>query len=124
LTCPDGIFGTYTRQDDPYLLYLVRHRGLQKFGVGDARRVRAHLARGAKLVQVPEARHVDVIAAEVVLKRQKRAAAKRIWAWRLRRMPFTFGTGTEVVPTKVPVDLIQVLPNGTDVTGRFTHRPY
>ncbi|MFE9203408.1 hypothetical protein [Micromonospora sp. NPDC007230] len=62
-------------RDTSYLLYLVRHRGLLKFGVGGARRVRQHLLAGAELVEVVEGRHADVIAAEAILKRQKREAA-------------------------------------------------
>jgi hypothetical protein len=106
-------------RDDPYLLYLVRHRRLQKFGVGDECRVRAHIAGGAEVVQVLEARHADVVEAEMVLKRQKRAAAKRIWGWQLKRASTTFGVGTEVVPMRVPIDLMEVLSHGKDVTDRF-----
>ncbi|MEH0934250.1 hypothetical protein [Micromonospora psammae] len=106
-------------RDTPYLLYLVRHRGLQKFGVGGDARVRAHLAAGAELVSVREGRHSDVIAAEAILKRQKRAAAVPLRFWRTRRMPVTFGAGTEIVRATTPVDLVEVLPAGVDVTHRF-----
>jgi len=49
------------RRDDPHLLYLVRYRGLKKFGHGDERRVRAHLrATSAEVVQAVRARHGNV----------------------------------------------------------------
>jgi len=102
----------------------VRHRRLQKFGVGDDRRVRAHLATGATVMQVLQARHADVVEAEMVLKRQKREAAKRIWTWRLNGMTSTFGVGTEVVSARVRIDLTDVLPNGKDVTDRFRRLPH
>ncbi|WFE35608.1 hypothetical protein [Micromonospora sp. WMMD975] len=106
-------------QDTSYLLYLVRHRGLLKFGVGGARRVRQHLLAGAELVEVVEGRHADVIAAEAILKRQKREAAVPLRTWRTWRMPASFGVGTEVVRAGVPIRLANVLTNGRDVTARF-----
>ncbi|WP_157740224.1 hypothetical protein [Micromonospora auratinigra] len=110
-------------QDTPYLLYLVRHRGLQKFGVGGERRVRTHLGAGATVLQVLEARHADVITAEAILKRQKQMEAVPLRFWRTRRMPASFGVGTEVVRASVPINLSVVLPNGVDVTHRFTREP-
>ncbi|MDH6464316.1 hypothetical protein M2302_004514 [Micromonospora sp. A200] len=106
-------------RDTSYLLYLVRHRGLLKFGVGGARRVRQHLLAGAELVEVAEGRHADVIAAEAILKRQKRDAAVPLRVWRTWRMPASFGAGTEVVRAGVRIRLADVLPDGRDVTGRF-----
>ncbi|MEU1841129.1 hypothetical protein [Micromonospora chersina] len=103
----------------PYLLYLVRHRGLLKFGVGGVRRVRQHLLAGAEVVEVVEARHADVIAAEAILKRQKRDAAVPLRMWRTWRMPASFGAGTEVVRVDVHIRLTDVLPHGRDVTERF-----
>jgi hypothetical protein len=35
-------------------------------------------------------------------------------------MPITFGSGTEVLPEHVLVDLTQVLADARDVTHRFT----
>ncbi|SBT44585.1 hypothetical protein [Micromonospora narathiwatensis] len=106
-------------RDTPYLLYLVRHRGLLKFGVGGARRVRQHLLAGAELVEVVEGRHADVIAAEATLKRQKRHTAVPLRIWRTWRMPASFGAGTEVVRADVRIRLADVLTEGQDVTGRF-----
>ncbi|MEU8377396.1 hypothetical protein AB0C22_30395 [Micromonospora sp. NPDC048894] len=108
-------------RDTPYLLYLVRHRGLLKFGVGGASRVRQHLRAGAQLVEVVEGRHADVIEAEAVLKRQKRAAGESLRWWRTRRMPESFGAGTEVVRNGVRIRLGDYLRDGIDVTSRFTN---
>ncbi|QDY08671.1 hypothetical protein FJK98_17240 [Micromonospora sp. HM134] len=110
-------------RDTPYLLYLVRHRGLLKFGVGGASRVRQHLRAGAQLVEVVEGRHADVIEAEAVLKRQKRAAGEPLRWWRTRRMPESFGAGTEVVRNGVRIRLGDYLRDGIDVTSRFTSAP-
>ncbi len=106
-------------RDTSYLLYLVRHRGLLKFGVGGARRVRQHLLAGAELVEVVEGRHADVIAAEATLRRQKRAAAVPLRIWRTWRMPSSFGAGTEVVRADAQIRLADVLTVGRDVTDRF-----
>ncbi|MEV0154244.1 hypothetical protein AB0H57_10955 [Micromonospora sp. NPDC050686] len=107
-------------RDTSYLLYLVRHHGLLKFGVGNAGRVRHHLRHGAEPVEVLEGRHADVIAAEAALKRQKREAAVPLRWWRTRRMPASFGAGTEVVRIGVQIRLADVLIDGRDVTDRFT----
>ncbi|MGS2617513.1 hypothetical protein ACVCAH_23760 [Micromonospora sp. LZ34] len=106
-------------RDTSYLLYLVRHRGLLKFGVGGAPRVREHLRAGAELVEVLEGRHADVIAAEAILKRQKREAAIPLRVWRTWRMPASFGAGTEVVVATVQIRLADVLTDSRDVTDRF-----
>lgn len=106
-------------RETPYLLYLVRHRGLLKFGVGGARRVRQHLLAGAELVQVLEARHADVIAAEAALKRQKKEAAVPLRKWHTWRMPESFLAGTEVVRVGTQIKLAEVLPGGRDVTALF-----
>ncbi|MEV4467386.1 hypothetical protein AB0J51_27640 [Micromonospora echinofusca] len=107
-------------RDTPYLLYLVRHRGLLKFGVGGAPRVREHLRAGAELVEVVEGRHADVIAAEAILKRRKQEAGVPLRLWRTWRMSATFGRGTEVVRTGVRIRLADVLPGGLDAMDRFT----
>lgn len=106
-------------RDTPYLLYLVKHRGLVKFGVGGTLRVREHLRTGAELLEVVEGRHADVIAAEAILKRRKREAGQPLRAWRTRRMPNSFGRGTEVVRSRVRIRLTDVLLDGLDVTDRF-----
>ncbi|MFE2753598.1 hypothetical protein ACFXGA_16545 [Actinosynnema sp. NPDC059335] len=103
------------RRDDPALLYLVRFGRVHKFGRGDDRRVRAHLRAGASAVHVLAARHEAVVAAENALKRRHRNDLAAPGA----PMPVTFGTGTEVVPRRVRVDLAAVLPEGEDVTHRY-----
>ncbi|MEV0897197.1 hypothetical protein [Actinoplanes sp. NPDC049802] len=120
VTCPPppGSRSARARHDDPYLLYLVRHRGLLKFGVGDDRRVRAHLNGGATVVKVLKASFFDVCRAELDLKRYHRAAGHLVVS--PSGAPVTFGTGTEVVPATVTVNLKGALqcPN-EDVTDRF-----
>lgn len=104
------------RSDQPYLLYLVRNRRWQKFGVGDRRRVIEHLRGGAAVIQVLQAPFVQVIAAERALKLQHHDAAVR----RVKRgMISSFGQGTEVTRAGVTIDLSQVLPDGEDVTHSF-----
>jgi hypothetical protein len=104
--------------NDPYLLYLVHHRGLLKFGIGHELRVRAHVVAGADVVQVLKGRRIDVCRAEQSLKLRHHAATKRVSARRRKRMPYTFGKGTEVVLRSVKVDLVTELPTGLDVTRR------
>jgi len=103
------------RKDEPHLLYLVRYRHWHKFGRGDDRRVRAHLRAGAHAVQVLTATHAEVVIGEATLKRRYRE--KTVGA--KPAMPNTFGTGTEVLPIRVPLDLAAVLPAGRDVTHRY-----
>jgi hypothetical protein len=104
------------RTNDPHLLYLVRYRHWHKFGRGDDRRVRAHLRAGAHAIQVLTATHADVVICENTLKRRYREHA----VGAKPTMPITFGTGTEVLPARVPIDLTTVLPTGRDVTYRYT----
>jgi hypothetical protein len=103
------------RKDDPHLLYLVRYRHWHKFGHGDDARVRAHLRAGARVVQVLTATHAEVVTGEATLKRRYRGRTVGAKA----TMPTTFGTGTEVLPARVPLDLTSVLPAGRDVTDRY-----
>lgn len=106
---PEPDSRTYrARHDEPAVLYLVRYGNLQKYGIGTPARVRAHLACGAEPIQVLTARHHEVVAAERALKRLHGDAA----VGDLLDMPPTFGTGTEVVPAAVPIDLHEVLPAG------------
>jgi hypothetical protein len=102
------------RKDDPYLLYLVGHGRLQKFGRGYPERVDAHLRCGARVIQVLSGRHEDVVAAENALKRRYRAQAALS-----ADLPATFGSGTEVISRRVRVELATVLPTGDDVTARW-----
>jgi hypothetical protein len=102
------------RRDDPHLLYLVRYRGLKKFGRGYEGRVREHLSAGAVVVQVIRARHEDVAKAESRLRVRHRGRFRR----RSRGMLESFGTGTEVVPASTRIDLAEWL-DGEDVTHRF-----
>jgi hypothetical protein len=101
--------------DQVYYLYLVRYRRIQKFGVGGRRRVYAHVAQGARVVQVLTGRREDVKRAELALKRQlhTRALVGK------RSMPITFGEGTEVIRARIRIDLTAAFPGGKDVTARF-----
>ena len=118
---PPGSRSARARRDEPYLLYLVRHGRLAKFGVGDDRRIRAHVRGGAEVVQVLQARFSDVCRAELDLKRYHRDARHLVAP--SPDAPVTFGTGTEVVPDFVPVALDEALGGrGTDVTERFRPR--
>ena len=104
------------RRDDPYLLYLVVHRGGQKFGIGDYRRVRSHQRDGAEVIQVLRAPFAHVVLAETALKRLHRDQI----AGRTRDgMISTFGQGTEVTPHRAVISLTDVLPGGRDVTYWF-----
>jgi hypothetical protein len=104
------------RRDDPYLLYLVEHRGWQKFGIGDYRRVRSHQRGGAEVIQVLRAPFAHVVLAETALKRLHRDQI----AGRTRRAMITsFGQGTEVTRRSALVSLTDVLPDGQDVTYWF-----
>ena len=104
------------RRDEPYLLYLVCTRKWQKFGVGDQRRVRAHLHGGAEVIQVLRAPFAQVVVAERTLKELHRDPMSR----RVRRgMIATFGEGTEVTRRRVLVELTDALPEGEDVTSWF-----
>jgi hypothetical protein len=102
------------RRDDPHLLYLVRYRGLKKFGRGYEGRVKEHLGAGAVVVQVIRARHEDVAKAESRLRVRHRAKFRS----RRRGMLESFGTGTEVVPASTRIDLTEWL-DGEDVTHLF-----
>lgn len=106
------------RAGDRHLLYLVRLGRLQKFGHGDEARVRAHVRAGAEVVQVLEATHAEVVAAELLLKRRHN---RRLRAGRHSRLPSSFGAGTEVLPASIPIDLTTVL-SGADVAFRFAQR--
>lgn len=104
------------RADDPYLLYLVRYGRFQKFGRGYPDRVRAHQRLGARPVQVLSARHEEVVAAELALKREFRHLSASSGVVDL---PLSFGAGTEVLPAEVAVDLLAVLPEAEDVSHRY-----
>lgn len=120
-TCPP-VPGSRThraRVGTRQLLYLVRYLDLLKFGHGDARRVRAHLRSGCEAVLVLEADHQEVVRAETELKRRLRLQLIDPAEWNL---PKTFGTGSEVVPDHVTVDLRKALATAKgvqDVTTRF-----
>jgi hypothetical protein len=106
------------RREEPYLLYLVRHRRLQKFGIGGEDRVRAHQRAGAEVIHVLRGRFDQVVLAEKTLKERHR---HRIVRRRIRTMPVSFGQGTEVVGRRVIIDLDEALPSGQDVTHWFTN---
>jgi hypothetical protein len=103
------------RRDDPYLLYLVAHRGWQKFGVGDYRRVRSHQRGGAEVIQVLRAPFAHVVLAEAALKRMHRDQI----AARTRRGMISSGQGTEVTRHSAVISLTDVLPDSQDVTYWF-----
>ena len=104
------------RQNDPYLLYLVRTKRWQKFGVGDQRRVREHLRGGAEVIQVLRAPFAHVMLAEASLKRLNcDAIAGNVGLGMIE----SFGRGTEVTRRRVTVNLAQVLPDSEDVTSWF-----
>lgn len=107
------------RQADPYLLYLVAASGLTKFGIGTEERVRAHQRAGATVIQVLRATFAEVVFAERALKTRH---ADQVLGHRTRKMPATFGQGTEVVKG-VAIGLPQVLPHALDVTAQFGSRP-
>lgn len=90
------------RHDEPYLLYQVTIKGLTKFGVGTRDRVREHQRGGATVVRVLRAPFAEVILAERNL---KTAHANDVLHKRTRKMPMSFGQGTEVVGRRVAVDL-------------------
>ena len=105
-----------TRQDEPYLLYQVTCRGLTKFGVGTEERVRAHQRAGATVVQVLRSSFAEVVFAERALKTTHVAW---ILNKRTRKMPLTFGQGTEVVRRGDTVNMDDVLTGAEDVTYLF-----
>lgn len=104
------------RKDDPYLLYVVSYRRLVKFGVGTENRVREHQRANATVIQVLRASFADVVLAERALKTTHAAS---ILNRRTRRMPLSFGHGTEVLRSTT-ISLTSALPNGDDVTSWFT----
>jgi hypothetical protein len=86
-----------------------------KFGRGYHGRVRHHLRLGATPVQVLTARHAEVHAAELALKRRHVADVLR----GVTGVPESFGAGTEVLPFGLAPDLAAYLGQGEDVTQRF-----
>src|SRR5262249_20104787 len=104
------------RQDDPYLLYQVTHNGRTKFGVGNQDRVRAHQRGGAIVVQVLRAPLIEVVMAE---RKIKLSRAADIVGHRTRKMPATFGQGTEVLARRRTLSLTEALSGAEDVTHLF-----
>jgi hypothetical protein len=80
-------------------LYLVRYGPVLQFGRGTEDRVGAHVAQGAVPVIVLSAPSQQVVVARDRLKRLHRG---------------------EMVSQRTPVDLFAVLPDGLDVTDRFS----
>jgi hypothetical protein len=121
MTCPacgpePGSRTHEARRDDPYLLYMVRTRRWQKFGVGDQRRVKEHQRGGAEVIQVLRAPFAQVVLAEKALKERHRDVIVR----RGRRgMITSFGQGTEVTRRRIPISLSEVLPDAEDITPTF-----
>ena len=104
------------RQDDPYFLYQVTHKGRTKFGVGTEDRVRAHQRGGATVVQVLRATFIEVVMAE---RKIKLSRADDIMGRRTRKMPATFGKGTEVLDRRRALTLTEALTGAEDVTHLF-----
>ncbi|HEX7162538.1 MAG TPA: hypothetical protein VF223_15045 [Trebonia sp.] len=121
LDCPScgpepGSHTHAARRDDPYLLYLVKTRKYQKFGVGDRRRVMTHLRGGAEVIQVLRAPFARVVLAEKTLKELHGDA---VVSQVKRGMIESFGQGTEVVPHRTVITLAEVLPSAEDITATF-----
>lgn len=104
------------RHGEPYLLYLVTIGRHVKFGVGTQDRVREHQRGGATVLQVLRATFAEVVFAERAL---KTAHIQEVVNKRTRKMPASFGQGTEVVGRKVKIDLRDILPGAEDVTSWF-----
>jgi hypothetical protein len=104
------------RQNDPYLLYQVTSKGLTKFGIGTEDRVRTHQRAGATVVQVLRSTFAEVVLAE---RKLKTSHADDILIRKTRRMPATFGAGTEVLPREHTVTLTDALPGAEDITHLF-----
>ena len=104
------------RQNDPYLLYQVTSKGLTKFGVGTEDRVRAHQRAGATVVQVLRSTFAEAVLAE---RKLKTSHASDIHARKTRKMPATFGAGTEVLPRGHTVTLTEALTGAEDITHLF-----
>ncbi|KOV82915.1 hypothetical protein [Nocardia sp. NRRL S-836] len=88
-----------SRPEETQLLYLVRYGKVLKFGRGPAERVHGHVRHGAVPVLVLSGRRQEVAVARDRLKRLHHS---------------------ELVSQRAPVDLFAVLPDGEDVTDRFT----
>jgi hypothetical protein len=104
----------------PHHLYLVRYGRLWKFGHGDANRVNAHLRAGADPVRVLRAPFEQVVVAELAIKRAYESHIRMAGAVH-RRMPGSFGAGTEVLPVTIDLDIRTYLTGVQveDVTHRF-----
>ena len=104
------------RQDENYYLYQVTHSGLTKFGIGTETRVRAHINKGAEVKLVLRSSFPAVVMAERKLKTKY---AADILNKRTRKMPTTFGQGTEVLRRGSVLSLADFLPGAEDVTHLF-----
>ena len=104
------------RRDEPYLLYQVICQGLTKFGVGTEERVRTHQRAGATVVLVLRSSFAEVVLAERAL---KTARAGEMLNKRTRKMPPTFGQGTEVLRRGADLNLANALAGAEDITHLF-----
>lgn len=104
------------RQDEQYLLYQVTYGSLTKFGVGTEARVREHILADATVVLVLRSSFAAVVSAERKLKIKH---AGEIVNKRTRRMPPTFGQGTEVLSRGAILSLTDALPGAENVTHLF-----
>lgn len=115
---PEGSRSFRARATQPHLLYLVQQNGLRKFGHGDTNRLRAHIHGGANVIQVLRGRFDRVVAAEALIKGRVKG---RVASESYTDLPRTWGTGSEVVPRGLRIDLSDYLkpPKGIDITHRY-----
>jgi hypothetical protein len=116
-TCPPAVDSRTrrARQDDPHLLYLVRHGDHVKVGHGDRGRILTHIRGGAEVAAVRRATFSETVKAErAILQRHKKLIRKRH-----QDLPRSFGAGTEVLPAGANVDLVEFLREAEDVTAYY-----
>ncbi|ALE78003.1 hypothetical protein WY02_05665 [Pseudonocardia sp. AL041005-10] len=112
-----------SRADAPQRLYLVAWQNWVKLGHGTDARVRQHLTNpDCHVLQVVEARHVDIAQAERDLRHRfsrKRKPGRNIKL----QMPRSFGAGRELVPYReiADFDLLSLMSSGgaLDVTAEY-----
>lgn len=83
--------------------------------VGDRRRIQTHI-RGAEVAQVLRAPFQQVVLAETALKQRYRQQIIRSVK---RGMIGSFGQATEVTHRRQRINLLDVLPDGEDITYSF-----
>ncbi|MCF7547169.1 hypothetical protein [Pseudonocardia sp. WMMC193] len=113
------------KADRAHRLYLVAWGdGWVKYGHGTDARIREHLVdERSRVLQVLQARHADVVAAERALQ-ARLVTEPRPSPEQLDLMPRSFVRGTEVVPAAAVrgVDLMDMLADAVDVTEDYPPR--